>query len=1185
MENPAAVVRKSGGIADAAAARRQRISAAIGIGYCEADPRNGVFLLDETAARLLDLPAGVPVPITECLARIDPRDRLAIKDVATELMAAGDSAEADFRYGREGQSRSLNATACVERDAAGQVVQLTVGLRDITAARRTRSELREVKQRFSVLIENVDDVFWIVDWQTRKPLYVSPSYGRCWGFDEATLLAGRSRWLDKIHRADRAAADAAFEALGEAEEGEDHFAIEYRIVLDDGELRWIRDRGIAVRADDGSIERVVGIAEDITDRRTVVRELAEREQNLHQAMEVAQLHVWTLHTPTRRLSISDALCAMFGLTSEACRRLGPWRRRLHPKDRARVETALHRLMAGGEPLREEFRVQRADGSITWLDARAILIADEDGQGAQVHGVAADITERKLSEQMQNASGRRLKLALDAAHLFAWSYEPATGKVDGDDGIYPLFFGEEKKTAYAVQEWRDAIHPEDLPRVAAAFRETVAGGPEFDSEYRVVWADKSVHWVRSQLVLMQDDDGFSIGYGVLGDITERRRVQQQLQHSERELRTIAAAVPIGIARINLELRYQFMNQAFAALMRATTPELLIGHSIAEVAGEQVLATIRPQIAQVLSGQTADYQTRVPLPIGERYIHANYTPEWNEAGEIIGFIAVIMDITERTLAEGKLYEREREFETLAENAPDLIARVDRDLAYLYINRVAESAFGVVREAYAGSTADELGFPAQYVSATTEIITAAFAQGVEQATSFSLPRGRERSYFSARAVPEFDRGGLLESVLLIVYDISERMRGQAERDTLLAREHEARKQAEASARGRDEFLAIVSHELRSPLNGIQNWAHVLESVPGNGNKLMTRAIAGIKTGVVQQVRLIDDLLDATRIITGKLSLLLTPVKLAPVIAASVASVRDKAADKGVELNVEVELGDDSIDGDADRLQQIVWNLLSNAIKFSAAGGHVWLTARRESEFAVIRVRDDGRGIDGDFLPQLFERFRRDETGNSRGQGGLGLGLMLVRNLCELHCGSVVAASPGPGLGAEFTVRLPLRRADGLALVAIVPGPLEPSSLPSLGGLRLLLVDDHVESRDPLAVLLSQTGAVVDVLSSGEEAVQLVRRGYDGRRPDLLICDIAMPGQDGYETIRLIRAFEHGSSQPALPAIAFTAFAQNEDRARALEAGFQTHIAKPVMVNELIAMIASLVPPPTLAPLPVQP
>ncbi len=1172
-------------IDSAALARMRRVSAAMGVGYCEGDPRTGIFLLDETAALLLGFPAEVPLPVDEWLGdflgRLQPRDLLALRPVVEELIVSGTTASADFRYriddGRpDPQVRSLSASACVERDAAGRAVQLTIGLRDITAASRTRAELREVKQRFSVLIENVDDVFWIVDWRTRRQIYVSPSYSRCWGCDEARLLAGEPRWPDKIHRDDRAAVVAAFEALGDAAEGDDHFAIEYRITAGNGAQRWIRDRGIAVRGDDGSIDRVVGIAEDITDRRTVVRTLREREQNLQQAMEAAQLHVWTLHTPTRRLSVSDALCATFGLAVESCRRLGPWRRRLHPKDRLRVETALRRLAIEGEAFREEFRVRRSDGGTTWLDARAILIADEDGIGAQIHGVAADISERKQREQAQHASGRRLELALDGAHLFAWSYDPATGRVNGDAGVYRLFFGEETRPVYTADDWRKAIHPDDLPRVSAALRETLAGGAEFDAEYRIVHADRTVRWVRSQLVLVQDDDGSSIGYGVLGDITERRRIEQQLRDSERELRTIAAAVPIGISRISPDLRYLFMNEAYAAWMRGSTPEQLIGRSVLEVAGAAALSSIQPFIDRVLAGQPVDYEIRLSLPRGDRYIHASYTPEWNEAGDVSSFVAVTTDISERKLAEEKLYEREREFKTLAENAPDLIARVDRRLAYLYINRAAEAAFGINREAYAGRTAEELGFPPQYVRATVEIIAAAFAQGEEQSTNFVIPQDQERSHFSARAVPEFDREGEPESVLLIVYDISERMRGQAERDSLLVREHEARRQAEASARGRDEFLAIVSHELRSPLNGIQNWAHVLESVQGTGNKLMPRAIAGIKTGVEQQVRLIDDLLDATRIITGKLSLLLTPVKLAPVIAASVESVRDKVLDKHIVLTTEIELGDETIEGDADRLQQIVWNLLSNAIKFTTAGGHVWLTASHEGDFAVIRVRDDGRGIDAEFLPQLFERFRRDETGNSRGQGGLGLGLMLVRNLCELHRGNVVAASPGRGLGALFTVRLPLRRTGVSSALAALPGPLEPSpSLQSLSGLRLLLVDDHVESRDPLAVLLLQAGAVVDVLSSGEEAVRVIKRSaFGAERPDLLICDIAMPGQDGYETLKLIRDFERGNGLPAMPAIALTAFAQNEDRARALDAGFQTHIAKPVIVKELIATVAVFAP-----------
>ncbi len=921
----------------------------------------------------------------------------------------------------------------------GHVMVPEMGVR-----RSRKAELQEAGQRFRLLVDNLDDVFWVVDWKTGRQIFVSPAYARHWQLDEKALYASTSRWSENIHPDDRSAVAHAFTSLGEGAVDRDAFAVEYRLTAGNGEQRWIRDRGTALRGADGAIERVVGIAEDITDRRTVIRALREREQGFQLALDAAQLHVWTLHTPTRELHIGESLCAIFGLSPKHGRRLGPWRRRLHPEDRARVEQALRRLIADRQPLREEFRVQRPDGSIFWLDVRAILIPDEDRHGARVHGVA-------------------------------------------------------------------------------------------------------------------------------GDVTERKRVEQQLQASERELRVVTTAVPIGMARLDRNLRYRFVNDAHARRLLATTPDKVIGRTMSEVLGESALEVLRSRIDQVLVGWTVDFETPMQLPVGLRYVHVTCVPEYDEGNQVGGFVAMIEDVTERKIAQAKLHQREREFKTLAENAPDVIARVDRELRYLYINRAAESAFGVQREHSAGLRAAELGFPSEYVGATAEAITAAFAGGLEHSASFSVGRIDAPRHFVARAVPEFDHLGLLESVLLIVYDVSERIRVQIERDSLLASEREAREQAEAAARSRDEFLAIVSHELRSPLNGIQSWAQVLDSTLVDAGPATRRAIAGIKIGVEQQVRLIDDLLDATRIISGKLSLSLAPVELAPVLAAAVVSVHRKAADKRIVLATDVETGDASIQGDADRVQQIVWNLLSNAIKFTPAGGHVWLTACCEDNTAVIAVRDDGRGIPADFLPLLFKRFQRDETGNSRSQDGFGLGLMLVRHLCELHRGSVSASSAGPNLGATFTVRLPL---DGDARPSALARPVaraQPAPLPGLQGVRLLLVDDHAESRDALAVLLSRAGASVDVLSSGEAAVQHIEQAIPEEQPDVLICDIAMPGQDGYETMRLIRAFERRADRVRLPAIALTAFVQNEDRVRAHNAGFEMHISKPVALEELIVTVAA--------------
>ena len=663
-------------------------------------------------------------------------------------------------------------------------------------------------------------------------------------------------------------------------------------------------------------------------------------------------------------------------------------------------------------------------------------------------------------------------------------------------------------------------------------------------------------------------------------------EQRLFDCESELRIVTSAVPVGIARIDRDLRYRFVNAAYLRSLSKRNADDVIGQPMAEILGDAAFKVVLGRLEQVLAGWTVDFEAVRPTPSGPRHIHATYVPEYDEQHAIRGFVAVIEDITERKISQGRLHEREREFKTLSENAPDTIARLDRELRYLYLNRAAETAFDVRAEQCAGLTAPELGFPDRYVVATTDMVIEVFARAAECSASFSIdsPSANDTRHFVARGVPEFDRDGAIESVLLIVYDFSERMRTQHERDRLLDSEHLARRQAEAAARSRDEFLAIVSHELRSPLNGIQSWAHVLESqwrrpveAPADASALLARrAVAGIRTGVEQQVRLIDDLLDATRIVAGKLSLSLGPLLLTPIVLAAAASVDVRAREKRIEFHVDLALADAMLDGDADRLQQIVWNLLSNAIKFTPAGGNVWLSGRcgedSSGAHAVIRVRDDGRGIRGDFIPHLFDRFQRDETGNSRGHDGLGLGLMLVRHLCERHGGSVAAHSLGPGQGATFTVSLPLR-ADATAAPRACAQPAPLSGLPGLDGARLMLVDDHHEARDSLAVLLVQAGAVVEGIESGDEAARRFEPDSSWPRPDVLICDIAMPGTDGYETLRRIRLTERLAGSDPVPAIALTAFAQNEDRIRAHDAGFVMHLAKPVMVGELIATIAALV------------
>ncbi|MDI3283659.1 GAF domain-containing protein [Polyangium sp. 15x6] len=379
-----------------------------------------------------------------------------------------------------------------------------------------------------------------------------------------------------------------------------------------------------------------------------------------------------------------------------------------------------------------------------------------------------------------------------------------------------------------------------------------------------------------------------------------------------------------------------------------------------------------------------------------------------------------------------------------------------------------------------------------------------------------------------------------------------------------------AQEATRMRDEFLGTVSHELRTPLNAVLGWTRMLRTASLNGTS-QERALATIERNAMLQARLVEDLLDASRIVMGKLRLELRTLDLVGPINAAIEAVRPAATAKSVCLENSLERGACLVEGDPSRVQQIVWNLLTNAIKFTPHGGRVELTLGRSGQHARITVRDTGEGIRPEFLPYVFDRFRQGDSTTTRKHGGLGLGLAIVRHLVELHGGGVRADSAGEGKGAIFSVLLPLSPNPDLlaSLDRFTPQPAGLEELPSLEGLRLLLVDDEQDSREMLAAMLQQCGAVVRCVSSAAAALSAL----DEFRPDVLVSDIGMPGEDGYALIRQIRALKP-ARWGALPAVALTAYASAEDRVRVLAAGFQMHVPKPVDAAELAATVASLSP-----------
>ena len=409
-------------------------------------------------------------------------------------------------------------------------------------------------------------------------------------------------------------------------------------------------------------------------------------------------------------------------------------------------------------------------------------------------------------------------------------------------------------------------------------------------------------------------------------------------------------------------------------------------------------------------------------------------------------------------------------------------------------------------------------------------------------------------------------------VTLDISLQKHLEADREVLLAAERVARTQAERASRMKDQFLATLSHELRTPLSAILGWTHLLAS--GSARVDVAAAVATIERNARAQARLIEELLDVSRITSGNLQLDIKPVAMASVVTAVLSSLQPAADAKSMELVFEHDPAIASLPGDGHRLQQVVWNLVSNAIKFTPAKGRVVVRLRSAEDGLVLSVADTGEGIPAEFLPHVFERFRQADASEARSHGGLGLGLAIARHIVELHGGTVTAESAGPGRGATFSLHLPhVRHPEVDAIETLRPSQesVDPAASlaadADLSGIRIVLVDDEADGREMIGQLLQNRGAHVEAAGSADEALTLLRRV----RADLVISDIGMPRVDGYELMRRIRADESAAWRQ-IPAIALTAFARAEDVARARQSGYGWHLAKPVEPARLFATVTAL-------------
>ncbi len=645
-------------------------------------------------------------------------------------------------------------------------------------------------------------------------------------------------------------------------------------------------------------------------------------------------------------------------------------------------------------------------------------------------------------------------------------------------------------------------------------------------------------------------------------SQTARVARLKERSEEKLKEMATVVALAdggdlataVTRLSSGNGKRIMDAVRAAAADLQSAESSL---LAQRAGQARLARLAAMGFAIISVVVAAVLALVAASVRQNFERRRH--------------ALLEQMTARQEAERQASEasadlqRSEDFNrSILDNSGDCIQVLEPDGRVVLTNHPGL----ILMEADTVSDLESDGWMAQWntdEALARQAVADAIAKGEGRFHAFRPTAKGTPKWWDVIVTPIRNEAGEPRQLVTVSRDVTAQKRAEQERSQLLASERAARSEAERAARMKDDFVSTLSHELRTPLNAILGWIGVLrqQQTP----ETLAKAIDVIDRNSRRQSQMVDDLLDMSRIMSGKLRLDVQRVDLASVIEEAIASSQPAADAKGIRLIKT--LGSAAIvQGDSGRLQQIVWNLVSNAIKFTPRGGMVQVTLRKVNSHVHIQVSDSGQGIAADVLPQIFQRFHQGDSSSTRRHGGLGLGLAIVKNLVEMHGGSVDAASEGEGTGSLFTLRLPLAM-TGVAIESPdVHFDLPPATFANLlEDLKVLVLDDEDDARDVVQRLLEDAGARVRTAANAAEAMAILENSF---KPDIIVSDIGMPDQDGYEFMQRVRRMAGAIAD--VPAAALTALARVEDRKRALMAGYQTHLAKPVDPAELVAMVASL-------------
>ncbi len=1086
----------------------------------------------------------------------------------------------------------------------GYLIRVWGTRRDFTRQKSAEQALRVSEENFRAFMQASSQAIWTTDIHGQG----LEAFG--WWENQTGQTreqSARAGFLEAIHPDDRR---RVAEIWKDVTAHPIFFETECRISDRNGDYRHFALRGVPVFNADGSFRQWIGTLTDITDRKTAEQSLKDNEERYRALVEATSTVVWRANENGELNFVGSQWENVSGQRVKQILGSG-WLDALHPDDREKTIEVWQDSLAAKKIYETEFRVLTAAGEYRWFAVRGVPILNSDGSVREWIGANTDITDRKQAESRLAVLSEisEMTRTFDSADELLFEVSKILGEhlqvrrclfneIDLENDIETVH----RDYCRGVESVAGQHRISDYSSTASAEMQAGKTVVNYDSktdartagDYAKIYEPNGE---RAYITVPLLRENIWVASLWVSDDAPRRWSRQEISLLE----TVAERTWTAIEklRINTALRASGEHLQLAVdISRISTFEIdlitdavetdetgraVYGFDIDEpLTFSKVQSHFHPddraEVIRRVEAAFAPDEEANEFEVEQRIIRTDGEVRWIrvrgraffEGAETdrraVRCLGTYIDITDRKRAEEALRESQ-EVLSLAMQSSRMGAW-SRDLTSeeVYWSAELEEIFGLKAGTFVGN---RQGFYDYVYIEDKEYMAREVRIALNEHRSYIVEFRFHHADGSLRWMEGRGQGiyapdGTPLKVYGIGVDITERKRAEAERERLLESERQARETAERANHSKDEFIALVSHELRSPLNAMLGWTRILQKKQAD-EKTTDYALDVIVRNARSQSRLIEDLLDIARIGGGKLRLEMRPTEIVPIIKAALESIKPTADVKNIGIVESLDTTANFISGDDDRLRQIVENLLSNAVKFTPEGGKIEITLKREGFQAQITVSDSGQGISAEFLPQIFERFKQADASTTRRHGGLGIGLSLARDLVELHGGTISAQSDGDGTGSTFIVTLPLRTVNAIKQNSDAEGKM--NSQGKLNGFWILAVDDEADAREIVSFMLQINGAKVTTANSAVEALEILS-GCNGRLPDILLSDISMPFESGYALVEKVRALpaEKGGQ---IPAVALTAFNRPEDREAAFEAGFQRHLGKPVDMDALIEAI----------------